>query len=125
MAIIKSRKCIVCGKEYEYCNGCKSHMAFPAWMAIYHDENCKNIMNVATEYMAGNLTKADAKAKLDCCDLTNKRNFKDSILKIVNEICTVKRSAKIEVIKASEEVVENSEKNVENSEKIVDNAEEI
>ena len=65
MARIKARKCIVCGKEYEYCNRCSSHANMPTWMALYHDDNCRSIMNIATEYMAGNLTKADAKSQLD------------------------------------------------------------
>ena len=109
MANIKARKCIVCGKEYEYCNGCKSHAAFPVWMALYHDDNCRSIMNVATEYMAGNLTKADAKAKLNKCDLTNKKNFKESVLKAVNEICATKKPAKIDVTKVVEKIVEDAE----------------
>ena len=109
MAKIKTRKCIVCGKEYEYCNNCKAYTAFPAWMAIYHDENCKNIMSIATEYMAGNLTKEDAKSQLDNCDLTNKKNFKESVLKAVNEIYATKKAAKVEDAKAAEKAVENAE----------------
>ena len=92
----KMRNCIVCGKEYEYCNSCRSHASFPAWMAIYHNENCRNIMSIATEYMAGNLTKTEAKNKLDGCDLTDKRSFKESVAKVVNEICTTKKVNKTE-----------------------------
>lgn len=120
MAKIKARKCIVCGKEYEYCNGCKSYAAFPAWMAIYHDENCKNIMNIATEYMAGNLTKAEAKAKLDGCDLTNKKNFKESVATAVNEICATKKSTKVEVVAIEEDIKENIEE--ETIKNVVENA---
>ena len=94
--IKKTRNCIVCGKEYEYCNNCKAHAKLPAWMAIYHDENCKNIMNIATEYMAGNMTKAEAKTGLDGCDLTDKKNFKLSVLKVVEEICSTKKISKAE-----------------------------
>lgn len=100
MAKIKVRKCIVCGTEYEYCNRCSSHATKPTWMALYHDDNCRNIMNIASEYMAGNITKADAKSQLDKCDLTNKKNFKDSVAMAVNEIYTTKKAAK-----ADEEIV--------------------
>ena len=93
---IKTRKCIVCGKEYEYCENCKNHVSFPEWMAIYHDENCRKIMNIAIEYMAGNLPKADAKAELDNCDLSGKKNFKESVLKAVNEIYDMKKATKVE-----------------------------
>ena len=92
--INKTRNCIVCGKEYEYCGNCKAHSSLPAWMAIYHDENCKNIMNIATEYMAGNLTKAEAKSQLDSCDLTGKSKFKESVAKVVNEILASKKTEK-------------------------------
>lgn len=109
MAKIKVRKCIVCGKEYEYCNRCSSHAAMPTWMALYHDDNCRSIMNIATEYIAGNLTKTDAKSQLDKCDLTNKKNFKESVVKAINEICATKKSAKDDVAKADEEVVESAE----------------
>lgn len=100
----KTRQCIVCGVEYTYCNSCKEHASKPSWMAIYHDDNCRNIMNIATEYMAGNLTKSDAKAELDKCDLTNKKNFKESVNKAINEIFTSKKA-----VKAAEEIVENAE----------------
>ena len=109
MARMKARKCIVCGKEYEYCNRCSSHAAMPTWMALYHDDNCRSIMNIATDYMAGNLTKADAKSQLDKCDLTNKKNFKESVIKAVNEICGTKKVAKTDAAKTEEEIVESAE----------------
>lgn len=98
MAKIKARKCIVCGKEYEYCNRCSSHATMPTWMALYHDDNCRSIMNIATEYMAGNLSKADAKAQLNNCDLSNKVNFKESVAKAVDEILTTKKAAKTDEV---------------------------
>ena len=92
----RTRKCVVCGVEYTYCNNCREHASQPSWMNIYHDNNCRNIMNIATEYMAGNLAKEDAKSELSKCDLTNKKNFKESVLTAINEICAVKKSVKIE-----------------------------
>ena len=108
MAKIKARECIVCGKEYEYCNRCSSHANKPAWMALYHDDNCRSIMNIATEYMAGNLTKADAKSQLDNCDLTNKKNFSESVAKAVGEIYSTNKVAKADVVKSDEENVESA-----------------
>ena len=108
MAKTKARKCIVCGKEYEYCNRCSSHASMPTWMALYHDENCRNIMNIATEYMAGNLERANAKLELDGCDLTNKKNFKESVLKAVNEIYATKKATKADVVKSAEEIADNA-----------------
>lgn len=104
MAKLKTRKCIVCGAEYEYCNNCRNHSSLPSWMAIYHDENCKNIMNISTEYMAGNLTKTEAKSQLDCCDLANKNKFKGAVATAVNEILSAKKPEK--VVKEAEVNVE-------------------
>lgn len=109
MAKVKARKCIVCGKEYEYCNRCSSHTNMPTWMALYHDDNCRSIMNISTEYMAGNITKADAKSQLDNCDLTNKKNFKESVVRAVNEICATKKTTKADIAKVGEEIVESAE----------------
>lgn len=105
----KTRQCVVCGVEYAYCNSCKKDASQPSWMAIYHDENCRNIMNIATEYVAGNLTKSDAKMKLDKCDLTNKKNFKESVVKAIDEICAAKKAEKADATKATKEIVENAE----------------
>ena len=104
--IKKTRSCIVCGKEYEYCNNCKKHANSPSWMAIYHDENCRNIMNIATDYMAGDLTKAEAKLQLDGCNLSNKKNFKESVVKAIDEIYTEKKSAKSDIVKNAKENAE-------------------
>ena len=98
MAKAKTRNCIVCGKEYEYCNRCSSHATMPTWMALYHDDNCRSIMNIATEYMAGNITNSDAKSQLDKCDLTDKKNFRESVLKAVNEIYASKKTAKVQSV---------------------------
>ena len=103
-----TRKCIVCGVEYTYCNSCREHASRPSWMALYHDDNCRNIMNIATEYMAGNLTKAEAKSELDACDLTNKKNFKESVIKAVNEIYATGKAAKTDAAKVDEEIAENA-----------------
>ena len=108
MAKIKTRKCVVCGKEYEYCNRCSSHASKPTWMALYHDDNCRSIMNIATEYVAGNLTKADAKSQLDSCDLTNRKNFSESITKAINKICATKKTAKADAAKTDEKIVESA-----------------
>lgn len=109
MARIKARKCIVCGKEYEYCNRCSSHANMPTWMALYHDENCRSIMNIATEYMAGNITKSEAKSQIDSCDLTDKKNFKESVVKAIDEICSTKKVSKADVVSANKEDVKGAE----------------
>ena len=88
----KMRKCIVCSAEYEYCNRCREHASRPAWMSIYHEENCKNIMDIVSAYAAGYINKTVAKKRLSACSLKNKKNFKESMVKLIDEIYSSKKS---------------------------------
>ena len=87
---IRKRICIVCGKEYEYCNTCKDNKNLPAWLSIYHGDSCREIMHVATEFLAGNISKAEAKKRLESCDIKNKKNFSESIRTALDKIYTKK-----------------------------------
>ena len=51
------KTCILCGKEYSYCSNCSEYANLPVWHNIYHDENCKNIFNIATNFHAGKINK--------------------------------------------------------------------
>lgn len=73
----KNRECLTCGTKYSYCPSCNRKE--PHWMAEFHDENCKNILQICTQYNIGLLTKEQAKEALNACDLSNKENFNQSI----------------------------------------------
>lgn len=88
----KNKVCVVCGKEYEYCNRCKADANQPTWKAIYDNENCRKIMNVATEFVAGHIDKDEAKKELDTCDLSGKKNFAPTVAKAVNDIYATKKA---------------------------------
>lgn len=92
----KMRKCVVCGVEYDYCNNCIEYKNYPVWMTIYHDENCKEIMHIATEYSANNLTKEEASILLNKCNLANRKNFKESVANAINDILGTKKAVKTE-----------------------------
>lgn len=82
-----TRKCIVCGKEYEFCGGCKKKNK-PSWMNIYHDENCKNIWHAITTHYdeKGAVFAADMLSNLDLSDMDNFReDVRDKIEMIFNE----------------------------------------
>ena len=72
----RDRKCYLCGENYKYCPTCSQDKMKPSWMAEFHNENCKNIFNIATRFNLKLLTKAEAKAEMDKCDLSNRENFK-------------------------------------------------
>lgn len=118
MAKKNNKKCIVCGKIYSYCNSCAEHRFKPLWMNIYHDENCRSIFNIAADYHAGKINKEKAKELFNECDLSNLLNFKESIYKLINELCFTE-----EIVKEqdNQEIVIETTREVESVEKIVEN----
>ena len=81
-----NRICIVCSTKYTYCPNCAEFDHLEKWHTIYHDENCKNIFEAASDYLAGYITKEEAKLKLDKCDLSNKANFHHKIVEAIDEV---------------------------------------
>lgn len=82
-----TRTCIVCGKEYEFCSGCKKKHK-PSWMNIYHDENCKDIWHAITTFYDkdGAVAAAERLSNLDLSDMDNFRvDVKNKIEKIFSE----------------------------------------
>ena len=109
MAKKNNRKCICCSTEYHYCNSCGEDRTKPAWYAIYHDENCKNIFNVASDFLAGAITKEEARQKFDACDLSHKNKLHSKIVEAIDAVYGVKVETKNvvdTVVEIKEEVVE-------------------
>lgn len=104
----KKKTCVVCGTEYDYCNHCKSQSYLPTWMSLYDTENCRTIMNICTEFMAGNISKIDAKKALDGCDLENKNKFSTSVLKAVDAVYSQSKTSKVKAkVEEKAEMIEN------------------
>lgn len=78
--------CIVCKEHYQYCSSCYEDVQQPRWKAIYHNENCKNLFGIATDFLAGDLEKTKAKEMLDKCDLSYKDKLHHEITRAINEI---------------------------------------
>lgn len=109
MARNNNRKCICCSTEYRYCNTCNEDKMKPMWYTIYHNENCKNIFNAASDYLAGAITKEEAKQKFDACDLSYKNKLHNKIVEAINDVYGVKVETKnvVETVaEVKEEVVE-------------------
>ena len=77
----RTRECYLCGEKYEYCPTCSQDKMKPTWMVEFHKENCKVIFDTCTRYNMDMITKEEAKAILDACDLSNKANFKSYVQK--------------------------------------------
>lgn len=72
---VRNRTCYLCGKSYKYCNTCSQDRMKPAWMDLFHSENCKNIFDICTRFNMKITSKEDAQEELIACDLSNQSNF--------------------------------------------------
>ena len=82
----RSRECYLCGTKYRYCGTCSDDKMKPAYMAEFHTENCKNIFEICTRFNMGLMSKAEAQAALEACDLSNRANFKSFVQRDLDNI---------------------------------------
>lgn len=76
------RSCYLCGTTYEYCD-CDRQ---PTYMATFCSENCKDIFKSLCSYGTGLISAEDCKELLDCCDLSNKDSYKESVQNSINKL---------------------------------------
>ena len=50
MAKKANRKCIICGKLYNYCPNCSGIDNRPLWYASFDSEQCKDIFDIASKH---------------------------------------------------------------------------
>ena len=103
----RSRECLLCGTQYKFCGSCSSDRTKPTWMAEFHEENCKNIFDICTRYNLQMLSKEEAQAALNECDLSNKENFKDYVQYDIANIFAEEPKTKRDKNAAAHEVVNN------------------
>ena len=82
----RTRECLLCSTKYEYCPTCSQDKMKPAFMAEFHNENCTNIFDICTRFNMELLSKAEAQAALEKCDLSNKANFKSYVQRDLENI---------------------------------------
>lgn len=103
----KTRECYLCGEKYNYCPTCSQDRMKPAWMAEFHNENCKNIFDICTRFNMQLMSKAEAQAALNACDLSKKDSFKDYVQRdLANIFVEEPKAAKVkshEVVKQENE----------------------
>lgn len=75
----RNRECYLCGESYLYCPTCSQDRMKPTWMSEFHNENCKNIFDICTRFNMEMVSKEEAKAVLNDCDLSNKTKFKSFV----------------------------------------------
>lgn len=82
----QNRKCVLCGKEHEYCPNCPSDKNKALWHKLFCSENCKNIFNALNDYNFKIIAKKEAQEALSKCDLTIELN--DHYRNEINAITT-------------------------------------
>jgi len=103
----KNKTCIACGEKYTFCTGCSEFDHLPRWMALYHNANCKELFDITTGYLCGELTKEQAKERYEKCDLSHKEILHKNIQKCIDELCN--STEEITAVTVGEETLENSE----------------
>ncbi len=79
--------CSVCGKEYYLCIACDRHKVdWKPWKVIVDNENCYNIYNIVSKYIANNIYKEEARELLKTTDLSGLNNFKNLMKNKIEEI---------------------------------------
>lgn len=81
-----NRTCIVCEKQYEYCSSCNKKN-IPVWKNLFHDENCKDIFRIVSDFANGVASKEVSKHKLNQCNLANSNGFRENVKRYIDEIC--------------------------------------
>jgi hypothetical protein len=82
-----ARKCILCGKAYQYCPSCPKDAKKETWYALFDNENCKNISKALTDYNLHKISKDEARSALLVCDLSIQLNdhYRNEINEIIAE----------------------------------------
>lgn len=106
------RKCVICGTIYEYCPNCSADNDKPAWMASFHDENCKQIYRITSNYIGKAISKEEAKQQLQTCDLTQKDHFAPVILERINEIFQTEFEEQVKEVSEEKHDEENLDPNL-------------
>lgn len=100
----RQRECYLCGKSYQYCSTCSQDRTKPAFLAIFHNENCKNIFETCTNFNLELITKLEAQEALIECDLSDQANFKPYVQNDIERIFSADepkqhgQAAKIDIV---------------------------
>lgn len=108
-----NKKCMVCRKDYKYCNTCPSDLNNQSWKMLFDKENCKNIYNILSARTANKLTDQEAVNQLNQCDLSEKDGYNEKIKTYINRL--------LDSVKEEKIVEENIEMSTENNVLVDDN----
>lgn len=107
----KERKCLCCGKAYEYCPNCGK--SSEPWKIDFDSESCRDLFNVISGYNMGISNKENVNFVIDKYSITDYTIYKDSIRNKLESILSKKdeKRSQSEVLIVEEDKSEVSENN--------------
>jgi hypothetical protein len=114
--------CAVCGNGYYLCIACnRNKTTWKPWMVIVDNENCYNVYDIVSKYIANDITKEEAKELLNQVDLSGLDGFRSLMKSKIKEILEIPAETSevkevIEEITVIEEIAVESNETVEISE---------
>ena len=85
----EKRKCLCCGKTYEYCPNCGKSST--PWKVNYDTESCKELFNVISAFNMNLVNEDKVKDVLTKYSITDYSIYTDKITKILNSIANKSR----------------------------------
>lgn len=79
-----TRRCVCCGKEYEYCPNC-AKASQPSWMVSFCSEKCKGLFNIVSAYKAKRIGKTEVSDYVKAHAINN-GNYVGEIQKALEEV---------------------------------------
>ena len=101
------RKCVCCGKEYDYCPNCAKKEQ-PSWMFAYCSEGCKELFNIVSAYNSKRIGKPAVQAYVKGHAITPDK-YVDSVKRVLNEVSEVPTYEQRKEVRVEERPVEKKE----------------
>ena len=95
-----TRKCIICGTQYDYCPHCGKD---PAWKTVYDTDVCRQVGNIVSAYNMKIMSKERAMNEINSLNIRDFSKFEEKVSKVLTEITEV---PKVEEPTPTPEVVE-------------------
>ena len=89
MAKKNNKTCLICGKQYTYCNTCGEYRHLPIFMVTFCGQNCLDIYNILSGYEGGEIDKNTAKNELESLDTSRHMYYSGSFKKSFNKIMDI------------------------------------
>ena len=96
------RKCLCCGKVYDYCPNCSKSSSTP-WKINFDTESCKELFNAISAFNMNLINEESVKKVVDKYSIVDYSIYKDDIKELLNKFHSVQKETTNEVV---EEIIQ-------------------